>query len=274
MHLKPASGKPQPVGEAIAEHLFPLDYDFRIPIVGISGSLGRTITAEMVAHFARLTNVHVGLSSNKELHFGSRSIHRTSSSNWENGRRTLQNRAIELAVIENNNTSLLLEGLSYDQCQVGIVLNINPQDLFPEHNICDEDQLFNVVRTQVDVVLPSGVCILNADDPMIVKMFELSKGELLLLSEDINSSVIAEHKSKMGRFIIAGPRTITLHHGETQQATIPVPAIIKKHPEAEWKPHMCLAAAIGAAWALNIPFNVIDAGAETFVPDTTIATGA
>jgi cyanophycin synthetase len=37
---------------------------------------------------------------------------------------------------------------------------------------------------------------------------------------------------------------------------------------------MNLGAAIGAAWALDIPFNVIEAGAETFVPDTNTAIGA
>jgi cyanophycin synthetase len=37
---------------------------------------------------------------------------------------------------------------------------------------------------------------------------------------------------------------------------------------------MNLGAAIAAAWALDIPFNVIEAGAETYVPDTTIAIGA
>ena len=37
---------------------------------------------------------------------------------------------------------------------------------------------------------------------------------------------------------------------------------------------MNLGAAIAAAWALDIPFNVIEAGAETFVPDLTTAVGA
>lgn len=274
MHLKPASGKPQPVGEAIAEHLFPPGYDFRIPIIGISGNKGRTIVAEMVAHFARLTNVHVGLSSSKDLYFGNRSIHRTSDSNWENGRRTLQNRAIELAVIENDNASLLLEGLSYDQCQVGIVLNIDPQGLFPEYNISDEDQLFNVVRTQVDVVLPTGVCVLNADDPMIVKMTELSKGEVMYFSEDPQSSVITEHQQKKGRFIIAGPDAIILQHGNNEKKIIPVPASIQSCPKSEWLPHLSLAAAVGAAWALDIPLHVIEAGVETFVPSTSSTTGS
>ena len=272
MHLKPASGKPQPVGEEIANHLFPPGYDFRIPIVGISGNSGRTIVAEMVAHFIRLTNAHVGLSTSNGLYFGSRTIKQTSSSHWENARRTLQNRAIEVAVLENDNASLLLEGLAYDQCQVGVVLNVDPLKLFPEHNISDEDQLFNVVRTQVDVVLPTGTSILNADDPMIVKMAELSKGEVMYFSQDLNSSVLATHQENNGRSIIVSPSIITLRQGKVDQLTIPIPPIVRDS-SPEWAPNLSLAAAIGAAWALDIPFNVIEAGVETFVSNSNIPAG-
>ena len=273
MHLKPASGKPQPVGEEIANHLFPPGYDFRIPIIGVSGNSGRTIVAEMVAHFIRLTNVHVGLSTSKGLYFGNRNIKRNSTSHWDNARRTLQNRAVEAAVIESDNASLLLEGLAYDQCQIGIVLNIDPLQLFPEHNIADEDQLFNVVRTQVDVVLPTGINVLNADDPMIVKMAELSKGEVMYFSEDPTSSVIAEHQAKDGRSIIVSPSVITLKQGKLDKLVIPIPPAVKAST-LDWTPHLSLAAAIGAAWALDIPFNVIEAGVETFVSDATIPVGA
>jgi cyanophycin synthetase len=272
MHLKPASGKAQPVGEEIANHLFPPGYDFRIPIIGISGNAGRAIVAEMVAHFIRLTNMHVGLSTNNGLYFGNRTIKRTSPSLWENARRALQNRAIEVAVIESDNASLLLEGLAYDQCQVGIVLNIDPLQLFPQHNICDEDQLFNVIRTQVDVVLPTGTCVLNADDPLIVKMAELSKGEVMYFSQDSSSSVIAEHQEKNGRTIIVSPNLITLMQGKEEKKIIPIPVIVKR-TSPEWSPHLSLSAAIGAAWALDIPFNVIEAGVETFVSDASIPVG-
>ena len=272
MHLKPASGKPQPVGEEIANHLFPPGYDFRIPIVGISGNSGRTIVAEMVAHFIRLTNAHVGLSTSNGLYFGSRTIKQTSSSHWENARRTLQNRAIEVAVLENDNASLLLEGLAYDQCQVGVVLNVDPLKLFPEHNISDEDQLFNVVRTQVDVVLPTGTSILNADDPMILKMAELSKGEVMYFSQDPSSSVVTTHQENNGRSIIVSPSIITLKQGKVDKLTIPIPPTMRD-TSLEWAPNLSLAAAIGAAWALDIPFNVIEAGVETFTSNSNIPAG-
>jgi cyanophycin synthetase len=273
MHLKPASGKPQPVGEEIANHLFPPGYDFRIPIVGISGNSGRTIVAEMVAHFIRLTNAHVGLSTSNGLYFGSRTIKQTSSSHWDNARRTLQNRAIEVAVIENDNASLLLEGLAYDQCQVGIVLNIDPLKLFPEHYISEEDQLFNVVRTQVDVVLPTGTSVLNADDSMVVKMAELSKGEVMYFSQDPASPVITAHQEKDGRSIIVGLSFITLKQGKLDKLVIPIPPTVRD-ASLDWVSNLSLAAAIGAAWALDIPFNVIEAGVETFVSSSNIPAGA
>ncbi|OYW79060.1 MAG: hypothetical protein B7Z19_06035 [Polynucleobacter sp. 32-46-5] len=226
----------------------------------------------MVAHFMRLTNLHVGLSTSQGLYFGSRSIKRNSASHWENARRTLQNRAIEAAVIESDNASLLLEGLAYDQCQIGIVLNVDPLQLFPEHHISDEDHLFNVVRTQVDVVLPTGVCVLNADDPIIVKMAELSKGEVLYFSKDPHSKIIAEHQAKNGRSITVSAGFITLQQGDSEKLAIPIPPSIKQ-ANSSWAPDLSLAAAVGAAWGLDIPFNVIEAGVETFVSDTSIPPG-
>lgn len=49
MHLKPAKGKPRPVGEAIADSLFPSGGKGRIPIVGIAGTQGTNLIARLVA---------------------------------------------------------------------------------------------------------------------------------------------------------------------------------------------------------------------------------
>jgi cyanophycin synthetase len=272
MHLKPASGNPQPVGQAIADHLFPSGVDFRIPVIGIAGARGKTPVSEMVAHFLRLSNLYVGLSCSKGLFFGHRSIQKSNAANWENARRTLLNRAVEAAVIENNHLSMLIEGLAYDRCQVGIVLNIDPAANFPQYAIDDEDQIFSIVRTQVDVVLPTGVAVLNADDPMVAKMAELCDGEVIFFTQDASSPVIQAHLNKKGRVIIVGEQQILLQWGADEPKSIPVPRHAESNPSSPWKA-INLGAAIAAAWALNIPFNVIEAGAETFVFDTTIPAG-
>jgi len=53
MHLKPAEGKPRPVGAAIVRHLFPAGEDGRIPIVGITGCHGTTAVARLLGEMQR-----------------------------------------------------------------------------------------------------------------------------------------------------------------------------------------------------------------------------
>ena len=273
MHLKPASGKPQPVGVAIANHLFPVGVQYRIPVVGVAGARGKTPVAEMIAHFLRLSNLYVGLSCSKGLFFGHRAIQKSNAANWENARRTLLNRAVEAAVLENNHLSMLIEGLAYDRCQVGVVLNVDPSANFPQYAIIDEDQVFSIVRTQVDVVLPTGVAVLNADDPMVAKMAELCDGEVIFFTQHANSALAQEHLKKGGRIVCVGKQQITLQSGLKDQKSIPVPPDAQAVENSSWKP-MNLGAAIAAAWALDIPFNVIEAGAQTFVSDPPISVGA
>jgi cyanophycin synthetase len=66
---------------------------------------------------------------------------------------------------------------------------------------------------------------------------------------------------------------MTLKSGKLDQKSIPVPRHSESSSTTPWKA-MNLGAAIAAAWALDIPFNVIEAGAQTFVSDTTTLTGA
>nr|WP_197713998.1 ATP-grasp domain-containing protein [Polynucleobacter necessarius] len=273
IHVKPASGKPQPVGKEIANHRFPPGADCRIPVVGVCGERGKTPVAEMIPHFLRLTNVYVGLSCSKGLFFRNRTIPNSNASNWENARRTLLNRAVEAVVIENNHLSMLIEGLAYDRCQVGVVLNVDPKANFPQYAIYNENQVFSIVRTQVDVVLPTGVAVLNADDAMCVQMAELCDGEVIFFSENSDSDVVKIHLQNGGRAVAIGKQQITLKAGKLDQKSIPVP----RHSEASSSTPlktMNLGAAIAAAWALEIPFNVIEAGADTLAPDATTATVA
>jgi cyanophycin synthetase len=168
---------------------------------------------------------------------------------------------------------MLIEGLAYDRCQVGVVLNINPKANFPQYAIYDEDQVYSIVRTQIDVVLPTGVGVLNADDPMVAQMAELCDGEVIFFTENPQSEVINAHIQNGGRAVLIGKQQITLRSGKHEQKSIPVPHHSEPDAASPWKA-MNLGAAIAAAWALDIPFNVIEAGAETFVTDTNTATGA
>jgi cyanophycin synthetase len=74
MHLKPESGQPRPVGRAIVDELFPNGDDGRIPVVGVTGSFGKTTVARLIARLLCLSGKHTGLACSSGLFVDRRCI--------------------------------------------------------------------------------------------------------------------------------------------------------------------------------------------------------
>jgi cyanophycin synthetase len=116
----------------------------------------------------------------------------------------------------------------------------------------------------VDVVLPNGAAVLNADDPLVAKMAELCDGEVIFFSRNVVSPLIENHLKQGGRAVLVRDQEIVLKTARRDEQVLHLPKNPKSTPDsAHWKP-INLAAAIATAWALDIPFNIILAGTETF----------
>ncbi len=213
MHLKPASGSPRPVGKAIIDHLFPATANGRIPLVGVTGNEGLSETARLVAKGLRLQGHDVGLAHTGGLFFNDRQIDARNAAHWEASQRVLLNRAVQAAVIENSPYTIVSEGLAYDRCHVGIVTSLPETALIPERYIEDEDKLFGVVRTQIDVVLKTGCAVLNADDRLVLEMAELSDGDVILFTQHSPSTAVKEHIANGKRAVVLNAGTLELHSG-------------------------------------------------------------
>ncbi|HEX5363524.1 MAG TPA: cyanophycin synthetase [Gallionella sp.] len=257
MHLKPSNGGPRPVGSAIVEHLFPNHETGRIPVVGITGTSGTTSVARLVAHLLQLSRLRTGLACDDGLFFDQRRIEAGERGNWASGHKLLLNRAAEAAVFENGARALLSEGLAYDRCHVGVVTDLLHAEGLAEFYIHDTEQLYNVLRTQIDVVLPDGAAVLNADDPLVARMAELCDGEVIFFGKD-GSPVIAAHRATGGRAVSMRGKQIAIAKGAEEIGVIDLARPMLSEQRSE-----DIAAAVGAAWALKIPIDVIRAGVET-----------
>jgi cyanophycin synthetase len=264
MHLKPAVGEPQPVGSAIIEHLFPNQANGRIPIIGVAGSRGKTMVAQLVSHLIQLTGVKVGLACSKGAYFNQRLQTSGNCANWISANRLLLNRQVEAAVIENDNHTILNEGLAYDRCSVGIVTNLDLDDIAPECSITEPEQIYNVMRTQVDVILPTGAAILNADDEAVVKMAELSDGEVILFSRYGLNDATQNHLKNGGRALFTENNQIILAQGKDRQTLIDLSNVPLLQSSSKTNALENILAAVGAVWALNSPRDIIVAGLQTF----------
>ncbi|MFB0937176.1 MAG: cyanophycin synthetase [Propionivibrio sp.] len=264
MHLKPGVGKPRPVGQAIVEHLFPNEATGRIPVIGITGSYGKTTVAQLVARMLILSGRHTGLACSNGLYLDRRQSEKGDCARWEHANRILMNRAIQAAVFENGSDTIVTEGLAYDRCQIGIVTNIDVDRHIGRHYIDTPEQVFNILRTQVDLVLKTGAAILNAREPELVKMADLCDGEVILFAYDPSLPVITEHLEHGKRAVIVryGQIMLASSEGEISLAKlkdIPLTDGGKNVPQTE-----NVLAAVGAAWALGISPDVMRTGIETF----------
>ncbi len=267
MHLKPADGEARPVGKAIVDSLFPADESGRIPIVGITGTHGKSTVARLVARLLHLGGKRVGLTCNRGLYFDQRKVEKGDRASWASAHKVLLNRSVDAAVLVNSARSILSEGVAYDRCQVGVVTNIIGAEGLDTFYINDPEQVYNVLRTQVDIVLPGGVAVLNANDPLVLKMAALCDGSVMLFAADPEIPAITEHRDQGGRAVFVRYGRLVMATGRDEVTLVETASIPLLSKGAAAFQIENILAAVGAAWALGLSQELIRTGIETFKVD-------
>ncbi|MES2898314.1 MAG: cyanophycin synthetase [Pseudomonadota bacterium] len=262
-HLKPAEGVARPIGTAIVANLFAADDNGRIPIIGITGSKGSSLVARLVGCLLRLTGKHTGVVSAEGLFLDGRKVSAASAIDWDAGQRLLINRTVEAAVFESNARMILTDGLAYDKCTVGVVTDMDGHEVLAEFYINDLDGMANVVRSQVDVILPHGVAVLNGAIAEVAELAELCDGSVIFYACDGALPVLAAHIAGGGRAVYLRDGKVTLAEGERETALLAL-ASLKLDAQAQAD---SVLAAVAAAWALDIEPDLIAAGLRAFDPN-------
>jgi cyanophycin synthetase len=259
-HIKPATGTPREVGKAIVEHLFAEDECGRIPVVGVTGGEEAALVANLVGTVLYQSGKHVGVANRKGLFLDQRRVSGVDSTRFNAAQRLLINRNVQAAVFESNARAILSEGLPYDRCLVGVVTGMGQADEVADLYVRDDDALFNVVRSQVDVVLSDGAAVLNAADPRVVSLAELSDGGVIFYALDEGNAVLQQHRASGGRVAFLRDQHIVLAQGGEDA---PLLGLAKLKPATASQPEAVLAAA-AASWALDVPTDLICAGLRSF----------
>ena len=265
MHIKPETGTPRPVGKDIVDHLFGNESDGRIPVVGITGETTVTTpVARLVAALLRLSGQHTGLACTHGLYLDKRKVQDVSAQQvWDAGQRLLMNRQVQAAVFENSARNILAEGLVYDRCQVGVVTGVPKPEGLQEFYVHEDEQMFNIVRTQVDVVLRQGVAVINAHDPAAADLADLCDGDVIFYGTDATLPALQAHRDKGGKAVLCLSGQLLLATGEQSR---PLYELQAPNATASDLTTQVLLATVASAWALNIPLTVIRAGIEAELP--------
>ncbi len=272
MHLHPSYGKGRPVGEAIISTMFGKNDDGRIPVVAVTGTNGKTTTVKLMSHLFEKNGLRVGHTGTDGVYVNGRRIDTGDCSGPKSARNVLMHPDVDAAVLETARGGILREGLGFDRCQVAIVTNLGEGDHLGMNYINTAAELAAVKRVIVQNVAPNGMAVLNAADPMVAKMAKVCPAEVTYFAKDINHPVMAKHRAQGKRVVFVDSKKIVAVEGkkefhiDLQQVPITANGTIGFQVEN-------VLGVVGAAWALNINWDIIAEGLSSFVSDAQTVPG-
>lgn len=268
MHIAPSEGTPRDVAAPIVASLFTKGAKSRIPIFAITGTNGKTTTVRMVAKILAGAGKRVGFTTTTGVYVDGRKQVKSDASGPQSARMILRNPTVDAAVFETARGGILREGLGFDACDVGAVLNVTADHLGMK-DIHSVEDLARVKSVVVESVKRSGYSILNADDPLTVKMARHARGEIVWFSgaaDAVERNPIRNHIEGGGMAVVCGSNSILFYKDGERFPVLPgseIPATLGG--AAAFNVLNALAATAMTA-AYGIPLPTIAAGLAAFQP--------
>ncbi|MBI2801168.1 MAG: cyanophycin synthetase [Gammaproteobacteria bacterium] len=272
MHLAPAFGKSRPVGEAIISTLFGPGEDGRIPVVAVTGTNGKTTTVRLIAHLLTGCGLRVGMTTTDGVYVADQRIDTGDCSGPRSARSVLSHPDVDAAVLETARGGLLREGLGFDRCRVAVVTNIGKGDHLGLNFITNVDDLAILKRVIVQNVAPDGYAVLNAADPITAGMAAGCPGAVIFFAADRTLPLMATHQARGRRLVFVENDAVVAMEGGVEHR-LPLARIPLTRRGALGFQVENVMAAVAAAWALEIDWQLIAAGLSSFNSDVATAPG-
>ncbi len=254
--------------QAVAEGPLPDVARPRIPVVGITGTNGKTTTTRLLAHIATVAGQTVGMTNSDGIYLRGVLVEAGDWTGFGGAGRVLAEPGIDLAVLETARGGILLRGIGYAHNDVSVVTNVSADHLGLQ-GIDTLDELAEVKAAVVRVSRRSGWAVLNADDQRVWAMRRQTAAHWYPFSMEPDGQAIRAALARGDRAAVLDRGwLVLLRAGEpalrlARAASLPVTVGgLSRYNVAN-----ALAAA-AAADALGISIRHIRAGLRSFGQDT------
>ncbi|MCZ8189577.1 MAG: cyanophycin synthetase, partial [Microcystis sp. LE19-338.1B] len=201
MHVAPSRGLPRNIAAPVIDMLFPPGTPSRVPILAITGTNGKTTTSRLISHICRQTGKVVGFTTTDGVYIDDYLVEKGDNTGPYSASMILKDPTVEIAVLETARGGILRSGLAFNQCDVGVVLNV-AADHLGIGDIDTIEQMAKVKSVVAEVVSAEGYAVLNADDPLTVSMAEKVKGRVAYFSMSPDKPIIHDQIRRGGKAAI------------------------------------------------------------------------
>lgn len=192
MHIEPTVGIARNVAEPVIEMLFPKGSNGRIPIIGITGTNGKTTTTRLTAHICKTAGYKVGFTTSDGVYIQNQLMMTGDCTGPTSAQFVLKDPTVDFAVLECARGGILRSGLAFRHCDIAIVTNVS-EDHIGLGGIDNIEQMAQVKQVLPETVFPHGFAILNADDDRVFAMGKNLDCNVALFSMDENNPRIVKH---------------------------------------------------------------------------------
>jgi cyanophycin synthetase len=248
------------------DYMYPNGDNGRIPVIAVTGTNGKTTTVRLTAHLLKANKLRVGMTNTDGVYVNGRQIDDGDCSGPRSARNVLMHPDVDAAVFETARGGLLREGLAFDRCQVAIVTNIGSGDHLGLNYITTVEDLSVLKRVVVLNVASDGMAVLNATDPQVAMMARMCPGDVTFFALDPHHPVLATHRAQGKRVVYTENGSIVAQQGK-KYFRIPLSDVpLTRQGQIGFQTENVMAS-VGAAWALNVPWDTIAQGLSTFISD-------
>ena len=274
MHTHPTIGTPRNVGAAIVDMLYPAAAESTIPVIAVTGTNGKTTTVRLIAHLFRHTGKTVGFTTTDGVYLHNRLVMEGDMTGPFSANIILSNPAVDVAVLETARGGILRAGLGFDECDVGVVLNVSADHL-GLRGIHTLQQLAAVKSVVPAVVRRTGHAVLNADDPLVAPMRERSPADIVFFSVagDGENEIVEDHLAQGGILVRIEADTFVIRRGRLRIPIAQVPEVPLMVGGAARFQRGNILAAIATTYVQGMRYDDIRAGLLSFFPSPSLTPG-